>query len=282
MTYVHPTWQFTRPGEDEHRGWVFGSTKDSNSDDSNQADDNNEDSTKEETYVSNTDGFGKFPCSWGMIEPNYGLKSIRDLYEKANDTHEKYTIPILWDKKHHTIVSNDSADIMRMLNMMFNEYATNPDLDLYPEEKREEIDEINAWIHPTINDGVYKCGLAGSQEEYDVAIDNLSDSFDKVDSIVQEQDFLVGDGISEADVRLFATLLRFDEVYNLYFMTNTRFVASTPAVLNFVKRIYKMEGVKETCQMDMIKAHYYTSHVEFNRHAIIPKGENFMRLLDED
>jgi len=259
VTYVHPTWQYTRPGQDEHRGWVFG-TKSNDDENGDKSKD-----TKDETFYSNTDGFGKFPCSWGEVDPHYGLKSIRDLYEKANDTSEKYTIPILWDTELNTIVSNDSADIIRMLNMMFNDYATNPTLDLYPEEKREEIDQINDWIYPTINDGVYRCGLAGSQENYDIAIDELSNSFDRIDSIFQKQQFLAEGTITEADVRLFVTLLRFDEVYNLYFMTNTRFVAATPSVLDFVRRIYKTKDVASTCNMDMIKAHYYTSHVEFNR-----------------
>ena len=108
----------------------------------------------------------------------------------------------------------------------------------------------------------------------------MTESFDRVDGILQKQSFLLGDSITEADVRLFVTLLRFDEVYNVYFKTNTRSVSSCKSILNYVKRIYNMKGVKETCRMDMIKAHYFTSHVELNKYSIIPRGDDFMKLLN--
>jgi len=261
MTYVHPTWQYTKPGEDEHRGWVFGSN--------------------DGQYLTSTSGSGSFPTSWGEEDPIMGAKAIRDIYERVNDSTGRYILPVLWDKKLNTIVSNESSEIIRMLNLEFNEYASNPDLDLYPVTLAEKIDEINHWIYPSFNNGVYRCGLASTQECYDVAIDELTEAFDKIDLILQNQRFIAGDKLTEADVRLFVTLIRFDEVYDIYFKTNTRSVSKSPAVLNYVREIYQMDNVAKTVDMDMIKAHYYTSHVELNKYSIIPRGVNFVGLLNE-
>ncbi len=150
VTYVHPTWQYTQPGEDEHRGWVFGS--------------------EGGKTLTNTSGIGSFPSNWGDEDPIMGAKSIREIYLKVNDTTGKYILPILWDKKLETIVSNESSEIIRVLNSEFNEFAKNPDLDLYPSEFAKEIDEVNKWIYPTFNNGVYRCGLSSTQESYDEAI----------------------------------------------------------------------------------------------------------------
>lgn len=266
ITFVHPTWQMTKPDQDEHKGWVFGK----------------EDAPTDE-FISNTDGFGKFPLSWGQSEPFYNgeITTIRGIYEKAKDTTGLYSVPVLWDKKLETIVSNESSEIIRMLNSEFNDLATNPELDLYPKDKRGDIDAMNDWIYPTINNGVYRCGFAKSQEAYDVAIDELTKSFDKIDSILQKQRFIAGDTFTEADVRLFVTLLRFDEVYIVYFKTNTRSVASTPSILNYLREIYQMKGITETCNMDMIKAHYFTSHAVLNKYAVIPRGDSFTKLLEQ-
>jgi len=261
VTFVHPTWQYTKPGVDEHRGWVFGS--------------------KDGKPFCSTSGVGSFPSFWGEEDPNMEAKSIRDIYELVDDTTERYILPLLWDKELKTIVSNESSEIIRMLNLEFNEYATNPTLDLYPESMSEKVDEVNKWIYPSFNNGVYRCGLASTQESYDVAIDELTAAFDKIDSILQKQRYIAGGVFTEADVRLFVTLIRFDEVYDIYFKTNTRSVSSTPAVLNYVREIYQMKGVADTCAMDMIKAHYYTSHVELNKYSIIPRGVNFIGLLQE-
>ena len=150
VTYVHPTWQFTKSGVDKHRGWVFGSP--------------------DGKPLSNTGGQGSFPVNWGEEDPNEDAKSIRDLYDKANDTTGKYILPVLWDKKLQTIVSNESSEIIRMLNSEFNEFATNAAVDLYPKGLEKEIDEVNKWIYPSFNNGVYRCGLASTQEAYDEAI----------------------------------------------------------------------------------------------------------------
>ena len=179
-------------------------------------------------------------------------------------------MPILFDKKLNTIVSNESAEIIRMLNSEllnseFNYLATKHGLNLYPEEMREGIEAVNAWIYPSINNGVYRCGFATSQEAYDKAIDDLTNAFDKVESILQKQRYIAGDTLTEADIRLFVTLLPFDEVYVVYFKTNTRSVANSPAILNYCREIYQMEGVKETVNMEQIKAHYFCSHPTLNK-----------------
>jgi len=258
VTYVHPTWQFTKHGVDEHRGWVFGSI--------------------DGKALSNTNGYGSFPSSWGEEDPHNGAYSIRELYEKTNDKHKKYTVPVLWDTKLRTIVNNNSADIMRILNSEFNDFTASP-LNLYPDDIASEIDCVNDWVYCTLTDGVFCCGLAESQEAYETAIDGVTSAFDKVESILQQQRYIVGEKLTQADIRLFVTLLQFDEIYSVYFKANTRSVSSCPTILKYVREIFNMEGVAKTCDMAMIKAHYYTSHVELNKYSIIPKGEDFFELL---
>jgi putative glutathione S-transferase len=264
VTVVHPTWQKTRPGQDEHAGWIFAS--------------------KDGESLKNVAGEGGPIPAWfagNEPDPILGAKTVRDIYDCAGDTNGKYSVPILFDKKNKTIVSNESADIIRMLNSEFNTFAKNPDLDLYPEDLREDIDEINGWVYPTVNNGVYRCGFAKTQEAYDDAIDSLTESFDRIDKILQQRRFLCGDRFTEADLRLFVTLVRFDEVYVVYFKTNTRTVEHTPSILNYCREIYQMPGVKETVNMEQIKYHYYTSHPILNHYSIVPRGPDFMTLLEQ-
>jgi len=264
ITVVHPIWQPTRPEKDAHCGWVFGNPAG-------------------EPLKNSAGEGGPFPAAYpgNEVEPFMGAKDVRGIYEAAKDTNGKYTVPILWDKKQNTIVSNESADIIRMLNAEFNEYAKNPGLDTYPEDMRDAIDKVNDWVYPTINNGVYRCGFAKTQAAYDTAIDELTDSFDRIDKILQKQRFIAGDRFTEADIRLFVTLVRFDEVYTVYFKTSTRSVAHTPSILNYVREIYQMSGVKTTVNMEQIKAHYYCSHPILNPYSIVPRGSNFVKLLEE-
>jgi putative glutathione S-transferase len=139
----------------------------------------------------------------------------------------------------------------------FNEFAKYPDACLNPEDMREAMADVDEWIYPTINNGVYRCGFAKSQEAYDTAIGELTESVDKLESILSKQRYIAGDKFTLSDIRLFVTLLRFDEVYVVYFKTNTRSVALSPALLNYCREIYQMPGVKETANMDQIKLHYY-------------------------
>ena len=178
-------------------------------------------------------------------------------------------------------VVDRSAEIIRMLNSEFNAFAKNPELDIRPDSLIESIDAVNDWIYPRLNNGVYRCGFAQSQAAYDKAITELTDAFDKVENILQKQRFIAGDTFTEADIRLFVTLLRFDEVYVVYFKTNTRSVANSPAILNYCREIYQMPGVKETVNMEQIKAHYYCSHPMLNTYSIIPRGPGFVDLLEQ-
>jgi len=264
VTIVHPTWQKTRPDKDEHSGWIFGDP--------------------DGKPLKNSAGNGgPFPAAFPNNEPDpfVGAKSIREVYEAAGDKDGKYSVPILWDKKKKTVVSNESSEIIRMLNKEFKQFAKNPDLDLRPDDMVEAIDSVNEWIYPTINNGVYRCGFAKNQKAYDTAITELTESFDRIDSILQNQRFIAGDRFTEADIRLFVTLLRFDEVYVVYFKTNTRSVANTPAILNYCREIYQMPGVAETVSMEQIKYHYYTSHPNLNYYSIVPRGANFEELLKQ-
>lgn len=266
ITVVHPVWQSTKPQDDKHTGWVFGDPSG-------------------ESFSNNIGLGGPFPAAFPGNEPDpfQGAKSIRELYEFAGDTDGKYSVPLLWDKKTNTIVSNESSEIIRMLNSEFNEFAKNPELDLYPEDdlnQREAIDAVNQWVYPTINNGVYKCGFAKSQEAYNKAIEELTDSFDRIHEILKKQNFIAGNQLTEADIRLFVTLIRFDEVYAVYFKTNTRSVAGAPSMLEYIRTIYRMKGVAETVNMDQIKAHYYASHPDLNRWSVIPRGPDFIKLLE--
>lgn len=178
-------------------------------------------------------------------------------------------------------MNNESSEIIRMLNSEFNDFAKNPDLDIYPENMRESIDSVNKWIYPTINNGVYRCGFAKSQEAYTQAITELTQSFDRIESILGKQRFIAGDTFTEADIRLFVTLLRFDEVYIVYFKTNTRSVATSPNILNYCRDIYQKAGVAGTVDMEQIKTHYFGSHPDLNMYSIVPVGRDFPALLSE-
>jgi putative glutathione S-transferase len=267
VTVVHPTWQRTSTDpEDKHVGWIFG------------------DPTGK-PLVNNMGAGGPFPACYPGNEPDpiLGAKSIREVYERANDVNGKYSVPVLWDKKLSTIVSNESSDIIEMLNSQFNQFAKNPGLDLSPQEMIQDRKAVDDWIYPNINDGVYRCGFATTQAAYDIAIDELTIAFDKVEEILQRQRYIAGDGsvLTLSDIRLFVTLLRFDAVYIVYFKTNTRSVTHSPALLNYCRDIYQMPGVAETVNLEQIKVHYFTSHPRLNALSIIPRGTDFEALLKQ-
>lgn len=262
ITALQPVWQRTCPDDpnDDHMGWIFG----------HDGEDNEEGGSSGSGVIT---GFENEP------DPVMSAYSIRDVYEAAGYKDGKFTIPVLFDKNTRTIVSTESSDIVRMLNSSFNTFAKKPELDLFPESLRSSISEVNSWIHPRVNNGVFRCGFATTQEAYNEAMKELIESFDKINDILQNQQFIAGDVITEADIGLFVTLIRFDEIYAVYFKTNARSVAHTPAMLNYCRSIYAIEGVAGTCDMDQIKAHYYCSHAELNKYSIVPWGPNFMSLL---
>lgn len=265
VTVVHPTWRLTRgtnPEEKDQRGWVFGDPDG-------------------EPFRNTAGRGGPFPPAFEGNDPDpiFNASSIREIYERAEDQAGKYTVPILWDKKQNTIVNNESSDISYMLNSRLNDFATNPDLDLYTEDDPSKLNEAIEWLAPLMIHGVYRCGFAKTQTAYDKAITELTETFDRADDVLQNQRYLTGDTLTDADIRLFVTLLRFDEVYAFYFRANSRLVMLTPSLLNYCRDIYQLEGVAETCNMEQIKAHFYASHAEWNKFSIIPRGLGFMDLL---
>ncbi|KAL3924749.1 MAG: hypothetical protein SGILL_000859 [Bacillariaceae sp.] len=268
VTFVHPTWRHTRQHDpnDKHRGWIFGDPGG-------------------KPFHNTMGRGGPFPSAYPGNDPDpvLGAYSVRELYEHAQDTSGKYTVPLLWDKKLNTIVNNESSDISYMLNSCLNNFARNPKIDLYTEDDEDGLDRLNdvsQWLYPMMIHGVYRCGFARTQAAYDRAIDELTDAFDAASELLQRQRYLTGDVLTDADIRLFVTLLRFDEVYAFYFRANTRLVMMTPSLLNFCREIYQMPGVAETCQMDQIKAHFFGSHAEWNKYSVVPRGLGFMKQLE--
>jgi len=210
-------------------------------------------------------------------EPNYGFQYVHQLYSKADPEYTgRVTVPILWDKKEQTIVCNESAEIIRIFNSAFNDVTGNRD-DYYPEALRAEIDEINAFVYRNINNGVYKCGFATRQQVYEEAFDSLFSALDRVESILGEHRYLVGNTLTEADWRLFTTMIRFDAVYVGHFKCNRQRIADYPNLSSYIRELYQHPGVDETVNMDHIKEHYYYSHESINPTRIVPKGpdQNF-------
>ncbi|KAK1557674.1 hypothetical protein Q3G72_029383 [Acer saccharum] len=240
FTSVKPIWARTKES-DEHMGWIF--------------------------PASDTEEPGAEP------DPLIGAKSIRDLYEFASTNYSgKYTVPVLWDKKLRTIVNNESSEIIRMLNTEFNDIAENAAIDLYPPEMRDQIEETNEWVYLGINNGVYRCGFATKQGPYEEAARQLYEALDKCEEILGKQRYICGNRLTEADIRLFVTIIRFDEVYAVHFKCNKKLLREYPNLFNYLKDIYQIPGMSSTVNMQHIKRHYYGSHPSINRYGIIPLG----------
>lgn len=200
---------------------------------------------------------------------------LHQLYTAANpDYTGRVTVPVLWDKKNRTIVSNESSEIIRMFNGSFNDF-TDVSFDYYPESLRVEIDEINEYIYHNVNNGVYRCGFATTQSAYEDAFSQLFKALDKLDRRLSSQRYLVGNQITEADWRLFTTLVRFDAVYYGHFKTNLRRIADYPNLQPYLLDLYQQPGINETIDMEHIKSHYYYSHETVNPSRIVPVGPEF-------
>lgn len=203
----------------------------------------------------------------------YGLDHLFELYQKAASGYTgRVTTPTLWDRRHETIVSNESADIVRMFNGEFDAFAAHPERDYYPERLREEIDVVNERIYHDVNNGVYKAGFATTQTAYDAAFETVFAALDWLDARLAEQRYLVGDQVTEADWRLFVTLIRFDAVYFGHFKCNQRRIADYPHLSGYLRELYQMPGIAETTHFDHIKQHYYRSHPAINPTGIVPLG----------
>ncbi|KAL7131296.1 hypothetical protein ABFS83_13G188700 [Erythranthe nasuta] len=242
FTSVKPIWGMTKD-TDHHMGWVF--------------------------PVSDTEE--------PDAEPDYlnGAKSIRELYDLASANYSgKYTVPVLWDKKMKTIVNNESEEIIRMFNTEFNDIAEHAEVDLYPLHLQSQINIVNDWVYDGINNGVYKCGFAKKQAPYDEAVTKLYEALDKCEEILSKQRYLCGETLTEADIRLFVTLIRFDEVYAVHFKCNKKLLREYPNIFDYTKEIFQIPGVGSTVNMEHIKKHYYGSHPSINPFGIIPRGPN--------
>ncbi len=202
----------------------------------------------------------------------FGADYLYQVYLKADPHYSgRVTVPVLWDKQQNTIVSNESAEIIRMMNSAFDE-LTGSDLDLYPAELREEIDALNAIVYDRVNNGVYKAGFATAQEAYEEAVAALFETLDMLDQRLETSRYLLGDTLTEADWRLFTTLLRFDPVYVGHFKCNIRRIADYPNLSGYLRDLYQQPGVAETCNLLHIKNHYYGSHKTINPTGIVPVG----------
>mmetsp|Transcript_6650 Transcript_6650/g.20217 ORF Transcript_6650/g.20217 Transcript_6650/m.20217 type:complete len:347 (+) Transcript_6650:146-1186(+) len=257
LSVVHPTWGRTRPDdpEDQHTGWLFAAPG--------------------EARASST-GYGSFafddvsPLPEGLVPG--GAASVRDVYVATGTDPKKYTVPLLWDTKTNTIVNNESSDLIVMLNDAFDDLALNPGLDLNPVATRDAQAQLNDWIYPTINNGVYRSGFAKTQFAYEEAVSELFASLDKLEAHLATSRYLCGDALTLADIRLFMTLVRFDEVYVVYFKTNRKQIADYPNIRNYCRDFYQTPGVSDVVKMDHIKTHYFTSHPVLNAYAIVPTG----------
>lgn len=209
---------------------------------------------------------------FGVPEPLFGYRYLHQIYTRAKSNYTgRVTVPVLWDNKTNTIVSNESSEIIRMFNTEFNE-LTGDTKDFYPKELRSTIDEWNDYIYPKINNGVYRCGFATSQEAYDEAFESLFEALDRVEAHLADSRYLAGSDVTEADWRLFTTLVRFDAVYVGHFKCNKRRIADYPNLQGYLKELYQMDGIKETTDLYHIKRHYYFSHTTINPTQVVPLG----------
>ena len=213
-----------------------------------------------------------------------GARFLRDIYKKAKDDYTgRVSVPVLWDKKEATIVNNESPEILRMLNTAFNEWGDG-EPDFYPPHLRREIDAVNEPVYEHVNNGVYKTGFATTQEAYEEAFEALFATLDELEARLGTQRYLVGGRITEADWRLFPTLVRFDAVYVGHFKCNKRRIEDYPNLGNYLRDLYRQPGIADTVNMDHIKRHYYGSHLRINPTGVVPKGPalDLMRPHDRD
>lgn len=202
----------------------------------------------------------------------HNLTYAYEVYTKADPNYSgRVTVPILWDKKQNTIVSNESSEIIRMFNSEFDDLGAKEG-DYYPEDKRVEIDALNDRIYDTLNNGVYKCGFSTTQEAYDTAIHPLFETLDFLEDILAKSRFLIGDTPMEADWRLFPTLMRFDMVYVGHFKCNKKMLKEYPNLWAYTRDLYQWPGIKGTANFAHAKKHYYGSHQTVNPHLIVPAG----------
>ena len=205
-------------------------------------------------------------------DPVNGASKLSEIYVMADPRFTgRVSVPVLWDKERKTIVNNESSEIIRMLNSAFDAF-TDDRTDYYPPALRGEIDRINDLVYPNLNNGVYRAGFATTQEAYDQAFRAMFDTLDELEQILSQHRYLTGNRITEADWRLFCTLIRFDAVYYAHFKCNWRHIYEYPNLSNFVRDLYQTPGVAETVSLEQIKRHYYGSQLKVNPTGIVPVG----------
>jgi glutathionyl-hydroquinone reductase len=207
-----------------------------------------------------------------LSDPLYGSQFLHQIYTKASPQFSgRVTVPVLWDKQKHTIVSNESSEILRMLNDAFEPWAK-PNINFYPIELRNEIDRINTRIYHDVNNGVYKAGFATTQPAYDDAVHTLFSALEWLEDHLKDREWLCGDVMTEADIRLFTTLVRFDAVYVLHFKCNIKRLIDFKNLSQFLLRMLAIPEIAETQNLEHIRKHYHLSHKSINPHGILPAG----------
>ncbi|MDE2333118.1 MAG: glutathione S-transferase family protein [Rhodospirillales bacterium] len=207
-----------------------------------------------------------------VAAPVPGVTAVHELYRHADPRYTgRVTVPLLWDAASRTIVNNESAEILRILNSAFDGIGADR-ADYYPQALRDEIDAVNERVYETVNNGVYRAGFATTQQAYEAALYPLFTTLDWLEERLAGHDFLVGNQLTEADIRLFTTLVRFDAVYHGHFKCNLRRLVDYPRLASFARRIYEMPGIGATCDFEHIRRHYYESHRHLNPNGIVPAG----------
>lgn len=218
---------------------------------------------------------------WVFDSPEENCRTLPELYQLAQPGYQgRSTVPVLWDKQTSTIVNNESAEIIVMLNSQFNQFAKNPQLDLYPTELKEQIDLWNDKIYTTINNGVYRCGFAQTQTAYEQACNELFASLDEIDKVLKTNRYLCGDKVTLADVRLFTTLFRFDIVYYSLFKCSRRRIQDYDYLGAYLRDLYQLPGVADTCNLESVKQDYYGNLFPLNPGGIIPLDPDLTNLLE--
>ena len=227
-------------------------------------------------YPSTNEGRWLFESNQAAM-PFTDCRSLPDFYSRCHSGYAgRATVPVLWDSQTQTIVNNESADIIELLNSEFEEFSSGP--NLYPEALKADIDALNDRIYATVNNGVYRCGFAQTQEAYDKVVKELFDTLDALDGMLAESRYLCGQALTLADVRLFTTLVRFDVAYHGIFKCDRQRIADYPNLSGYLRDIYQLPGIAETCDIEAVKRDYYGNLFPLNPGSIIPIGPGFERL----
>ncbi len=216
---------------------------------------------------------------WVFEKDTEGCHTLAEFYRQGKPGYRgRSTVPVLWDSQTRTIVNNESADIIILLNGAFNAMAQHPDCDLYPAELQDSIEQWNQKIYPAVNNGVYRCGFAQTQDAYDQAVNELFQALDEINGVLANQRYLCGDRLTLADVRLFTTLFRFDVAYYGLFKCNRRRIQDYPHLGGYLRDLYQHPGIADTCYLDAVKRDYYANLFPLNPGSIIPAGPDIADL----